>query len=138
MPRLTIPKRLRLHTRFDRKLLGKLCACAGPASRPKAAASSAATTWCPAPACRQTGGRRHSHIRRTTAPAFHVLLTRGAFTAQGEFLELAELDLERLETAWQEAVFALYLAEDKIEPEVVENPRTWPHSDPVIPFTRRA
>ena len=26
---LTIPKRLRLHTRFDRKLLGKLCACAG-------------------------------------------------------------------------------------------------------------
>ncbi len=27
-PVLTIPKRLRLHTRFDHKLLGKLCACA--------------------------------------------------------------------------------------------------------------
>jgi hypothetical protein len=25
---LTIPKRLRLHTRFDRQLLGKLCTCA--------------------------------------------------------------------------------------------------------------
>ena len=25
-------------------------------------------------------------------------------------------------------MFALYLAEDKIEPEVVENMRTWPHS----------
>jgi hypothetical protein len=25
---LTIPKRLRLHTRFDRKLLGQLCSCA--------------------------------------------------------------------------------------------------------------
>ena len=25
---LTLPKRLRLHTRFDRKLLGKLCWCA--------------------------------------------------------------------------------------------------------------
>jgi hypothetical protein len=25
---LTIPKRLRLHTRFDRKLLGKLSSCA--------------------------------------------------------------------------------------------------------------
>ncbi len=24
---LTIPKRLRLHTRFDRQLLGKLCEC---------------------------------------------------------------------------------------------------------------
>ena len=61
-------------------------------------------------------------------PHFHVLLTCGAFTPQGEFLELPELDLERLRTAWQEAVFALYLAEEKIEPEVVENMRTWPHS----------
>ena len=33
-----------------------------------------------------------------------------------------------MQTAWQEAVFALYLAKDKIEPEVVENMRTWPHS----------
>ena len=43
-------------------------------------------------------------------------------------MKLPELDLERLEAAWQEAVFALYLAEDKIEPEVVENMRTWQHS----------
>ena len=57
-----------------------------------------------------------------------MLLTCGAFTPQGEFLELPELDLERLQTAWQEAVFALYLAEGKIEPEVVDNMRTWPHS----------
>jgi hypothetical protein len=48
---------------------------------------------------------------------------------QGDrLLELPELDLERLQTAWQEAVFALYLAEEKIEPEVVENVRSWPHS----------
>ena len=58
----------------------------------------------------------------------HVLLTCGAFTPQGEFLELPELDIQRLEAAWQEAVFALYLSEGKIEPEVVENMRTWPHS----------
>jgi hypothetical protein len=32
------------------------------------------------------------------------------------FLELCGLDLERLRTAWQEAVFALCLAEEKIEP----------------------
>ncbi len=30
--------------------------------------------------------------------------------------------------AWQDAVFALYLAEEKIEPEVVENMRSWQHS----------
>ena len=41
---------------------------------------------------------------------------------------MPELDLERLQAAWQEAVFALYLAEGKIEPEVVENMRSWPHS----------
>jgi hypothetical protein len=30
--------------------------------------------------------------------------------------------------AWQKAVFAVYLAEGKVEPEVVENMRSWPHS----------
>ena len=30
--------------------------------------------------------------------------------------------------AWQEAIFALYVAEEKIEPEVVENMRSWEHS----------
>jgi hypothetical protein len=37
------------------------------------------------------------------------------------------MDLERLQMVWQEAAFALYLAEEKIQPEVVENMRTWPH-----------
>jgi hypothetical protein len=36
--------------------------------------------------------------------------------------------MERLLDAWQDAVFELYLAQEKIEPEVVENMRTWPHS----------
>ncbi len=58
----------------------------------------------------------------------HTLVTCGAFTREGEFLEVPELDKERLLAAWQEAVFALYLAEGKIEPEVVENMRSWPHS----------
>jgi hypothetical protein len=35
-------------------------------------------------------------------------------------LELPEFDRERLLVAWQEAVFALYLAEEKVEPEAVE------------------
>ena len=36
--------------------------------------------------------------------------------------------MDRLLVAWQDAVFELYLAEEKIEPEVVENMRTWEHS----------
>lgn len=41
---------------------------------------------------------------------------------------MPESDLERLPAAWQESVFAMYLAEGKIEPRVVDNMRTWPHS----------
>ena len=55
-------------------------------------------------------------------------LTCGAFTPEGDFLELPQFDMERLLVAWQDAVFALYLAEEKIEPEVVENMRSWEHS----------
>ena len=36
--------------------------------------------------------------------------------------------MERLLVTWEDAVFELYLAEEKIEAEVVENMRTWPHS----------
>ncbi len=36
--------------------------------------------------------------------------------------------MDKLLAAWQEAVFALYLAEGKIESEVVQNMRTWEHS----------
>lgn len=43
-------------------------------------------------------------------PHVHVLLNCGAFTPQGESLELSEPDLKRLQTAWQEPVFALHLA----------------------------
>jgi hypothetical protein len=57
-----------------------------------------------------------------------VLITCGAFTPEGDFLQLPEFDMDRLLVAWQEAVFELYLAEEKIEPEVVENMRSWQHS----------
>jgi hypothetical protein len=121
---LTIPKRLRLHTRFDRKLLGKLCSCAWTCIQAQVRRLLGRQDVVPGMvAAIQTHGELlHWH------PHIHALVTCGAFTPDGEFLELPELDLERLQTAWQEAVFALYLAEDKIEPEVVENMRTWPHS----------
>ena len=55
-------------------------------------------------------------------------MTCGAFTPDGDFIELPEFDIDRLLVAWQEAVFALYLNEGKIEPEVVENTRSWPRA----------
>jgi len=41
---------------------------------------------------------------------------------------LPQFDVDRLLAAWQDAVFELYRAQEKIEPEVVENMRTWEHS----------
>jgi len=58
-------------------------------------------------------------------PHIHSLVTCGAYTPEGEFLNLPEFDMDRLLVAWQEAVFSLYLSEGKIEPEVVENMRSW-------------
>ena len=128
---LTIPKRLRLHARFDRSLLGKLSLCAWTCiqaevrrllGRRPSLCDGARVAPAMIAAIQTHGELLHWH------PHLHALVTCGAFTPAGEFVKLPELDLERLEAAWQEAVFALYLAEDKIEPEVVENMRTWQHS----------
>jgi hypothetical protein len=121
---LTIPKRLRLHTRFDRRLLGRLCTCAWTCIQAEVRRLLGRDDVVPGlvAAIQTFGELLHWH------PHIHALVTCGAFTPEGEFLELPELDLERLQAAWQEAVFALYLAEDKLAPEVVENMRTWPHS----------
>jgi len=121
---LTIPKRLRVHTRFDRGLLGKLSSCAWTCLQAEVRRMLGRDDVVPGMigAIQTHGALLHWH------PHLHVLIPCGAWTAEGEFLELPEFDLERLQVAWQDAVFEWYLAEEKIEPEVVENMRSWPHS----------
>ena len=120
----TIPKRLRLHCRFDRSLLGKLSAAAWTCVRDEVRRLLGRDNVLPgmAAAIQTHGELLHWH------PHLHALVTCGGFTPQGDFLALPELDKERLHAAWRDAVFALYLAEGKIEPQVVENMRAWPHS----------
>ena len=48
------------------------------------------------------------------------LVTCGAFTPEGEFPEVPEFDMDRLQAAWREAMFALHLGQQKIGPGVVE------------------
>ena len=118
---LTIPKRLRLHTRFDRKLLGKLSSCAWTCLKAEAVRLLGREDVVPGMiAAIQTFGQL-LHWN----PHIHSLVTCGAYTPEGEFLALPEFDMDRLLLAWQEAVFSLYLSEGKIEPEVVENMRSW-------------
>ena len=120
----TIPKRLRLHCRLDRSLLGKLSAAAWTCVRDEVRRLLGRDDVLPgmAAAIQTHGELLHWH------PHLHALVTCGGFTPQGDFLALPELDKERLHAAWRDAVFALYLAEGKIEPQVVENMRSWPHS----------
>jgi ribosomal protein S27E len=120
----TIPKRLRVHARFDRKLLGKLSSCAWTCIKAEARRMLGRNGVVPGMiAAIQT----HGELLHWN-PHIHSLVTCGAFTPEGDFLELPEFDMDSLLVAWQEAVFSLYLAEGKIEPEVVENMRGWPHS----------
>ena len=100
---LTIPKRVRVHTRFDRKLLGKLSSRAWTCLKAGAQRLLGREDVVPCMiAAIQTHGELlhwHSHI--------HVLITCGAFTPEGDFLELPQFDMERLLDAWQDAVFGL-------------------------------
>lgn len=43
------------------------------------------------------------------------------------FAEQRQFDRKYQHVAWQETVFGLYLADEKIEPEFVKNMRCWPH-----------
>ena len=121
---LTIPKRLRVHTRFHRGLLGKLAHCAWTCVRTEVCCLLGRDDVVPGvvAAIQSHGELLHWH------PHLHLLVTCAALMSNGEFLELKEFDVDRLEVAWQEAVFNLYLAEHKIAPEVVDNMRSWEHS----------
>ena len=92
---LTIPKRLRLHTRFDRKLLGGLCSCAWKCIQAEVRRLLGRDDVVPGMvAAIQTHGELlHWH------PHIHTLVTCGAFTPEGEFLEVPEFDMERLRAA---------------------------------------
>ena len=120
----TIPKRLRIHARFDRKLLGKLSSCAWMCIKAEVQRMLGRVDVVPGMiAAIQTFGQL-LHWN----PHIHSLVSCGAFTPDGDFLELSEFDMDSLLVAWQESVFDLYLSEGKIEPEVMENMRSWEHS----------
>ena len=121
---LTIPKRLRPHARFDRNLPGKLAHFAWTCIQKEVRRHLGRDDLMPGmvTAIQTLGKLLHGH------PHLHALVTCGDFTPEGGFAALPQFGRDRLLVAWQEAVFALYLAEGKIEPEVVENMRTSNHS----------
>jgi len=120
----TIPKRLRLYFRFERRLLGDLCRAAARTVITVYRAASGRPDAVPGMvgAIQTFGQLIHAH------PHIHALVTEGVFLPDGTFLPLPKLATEPFLKLWEQEVFALLLAEGKITEEVVANIRSWKHS----------
>ena len=120
----TIPKRLRIYFRFDRRLLGELCRAAWQVVRAVYQASSAHPEAVPGMigAIQTFGDLIHWH------PHLHALVSEGVFLPEGTFVSLPKLATEAFLRLWEQEVFQLLLAEGKITEEIVANLRSWPHS----------
>jgi hypothetical protein len=120
----TIPKRLRIYFRFDRRLLGELCLAAARTVITVYRAVSGRPDAVPGMvgAIQTFGQLVHWH------PYTHALVTEGVFLPDGTFLPLRKLAVEPFLKLWEQEVFALLLAEGKITEDVVANMRSWKHS----------
>ena len=100
----TIPKRLRIHARFDRKLLGKLSSCAWMCIKAEVQRMLGRVDVVPG----MIGAIQTFEQLLHWNPHIHSLVTCGAFTPEGEFLGLPEFDRASLLAAWQDTVFSLF------------------------------
>jgi len=120
----TIPKRLRIFCRHDPSLLGELARAAWQATVEVYRQELKRRDVIPGMVAGiQTFGELvnfHPHI--------HAIATDGAFTPDGTFLCLPRIDKQLLLTAWQNKVLELFVAVGKIDPETVDQMRSWPHS----------
>ena len=121
---LTIPKRLRIYFRFDRRLLGRLCRAAWKVIRSVHAAAADRPEAAPGMigAIQTFGDLVHWH------PHIHALVTEGVFQPEGTFLPLPKLAAEPFLKLWEKAVFKLLLDEGRITHEIIDNIRSWRHS----------
>jgi hypothetical protein len=120
----TIPKRLRVYFRYDRKLLGKLCLAAYNTVCDVFRLEIDADCGVPAMVgAVQTFGdliHWHSHI--------HTIVAEGVFTENGHFIYIPDIWKHRAAELWRERVFGLLLDEMKINETVTASMRGWKHS----------
>lgn len=120
----TIPKRLRVYFRYDRKLLGKLC---------RAAYDTICEIFkqeldgdCGVPAMIATaqtfGDLVHWH------PHVHSIVPEGIFTENGHFVHIPDVWKHKADKIFADRVFAFLLTEHKINEETAGSMRSWKHS----------
>jgi hypothetical protein len=129
----TIPKRLRIFFRFDRRLLGALPRLAWQTVLEVYRAVLDRQDVVPGmiAAIHSHGQLLHWH------PHLHALVSDGGFTPDGTFIPLPQLDGEPFETLWQQKVFDLLLQRGKINESLVQQMRSWHHSGFGVNFETR-
>ncbi len=120
----TIPKRLRIYFRYNRKYLGKLAHAAWETVRDVFVDEIGYEGAFPAMiAGVQTFGdliNFHPHI--------HAIVPCGVFMESGKFIEIKQIPAERFLAIWEKKVFEFLLKEEVITPAIVDNMRSWEHS----------
>jgi hypothetical protein len=120
----TIPKRLRIFFRYDRKLLGELAACAWRALRLYFDVSFDGAEVTPgAVGFLQTSGELlnfHPHV--------HILVTDGGFRPDGSFYHLPGFNSRHLERLLRAEILRTLVDKGLIGEETVRNLLAWRHS----------
>ncbi len=119
----TVPKRLRIFFRFDRRLLGELPRLAWQTVLEvyRAVLDRDDVTPGMVAAIHSFGQLLHFH------PHIHALVADGAFAPDGTFVALPQLDSQPFEKLWQKKVFDLLLKKNKITETVVAQMNQWHH-----------
>jgi hypothetical protein len=121
---LTIPKRLRLYFRYDRRLLADLSRAAARAITDVAHVSTGEPEGAPGLILAlQTFGQD-----LTFHPHIHVLATEGLVQPDDTFVPVPTIDALLLKHTLRRRVFNLLLRRAKITPAVVDAMQTWHHS----------
>lgn len=118
----TIPKRLRVYFRYDRRLLAELYRAAWKCySEYVAELLPGASTGC-VMALHTAGETLNWH------PHIHAIGLSGGIDRNGSFLPLPELDTELLTTRFRREVFDFLLRHELIDAGTVDNMLSWEHS----------
>jgi hypothetical protein len=121
---LTIPKRLRIYFRVDRRLLGELARAAARAITAVVRVSTGEDRGAPGIILAlQTFGQD-----LTFHPHVHALATEGLVRPDDTFVPVPTIDAPLLEHAFRRRVFTLLLRHQKITPTIVDAMHSWHHS----------